>query len=348
MIVNEKQMPYRFYARHIKEGVVRYVENGKDVLYLVTNEALKKMNPSFEGKPIYVFHVDKVDLDNLRETADGYVVKSFYNEFDGAWWLEGIAVSDKAFDAIKKGWGVSNAYTPTELGNGGVYHNIDYSKEVLNGVYEHLAIVNNPRYEEACIMTPDEYKDYNQRCKQQLEQLKNSKENEEMALTDEDIKKMADVLLPQLRNSVEEVVEDKLKQAKKNAEEEDHRRLLREADAIAMKPVSDFDGGEEEKFRTLTKKLEELGYSRDLRGNKKENEVETPTGDEDATHERKDIDLENACKNEEEEETKEEKKENSKGYFSFLKNAKANAENSKPVVTTAAGILLGKQRYGKK
>lgn len=49
-------------------------------------------------------------------------------------------------------------------------------------------------------------------------------------------------------------------------EDVDKRELLREADAIAMKPASDFDGGEEEKFRTLTKKLEALGYNRSSRG----------------------------------------------------------------------------------
>lgn len=49
-------------------------------------------------------------------------------------------------------------------------------------------------------------------------------------------------------------------------EDVDKRKLLREADAIAMKPASDFEGGEEEKFRTLTKKLEALGYNRSSRG----------------------------------------------------------------------------------
>ncbi len=43
--------------------------------------------------------------------------------------------------------------------------------------------------------------------------------------------------------------------------DEDKREILREADAIAMKPASEFDGGEEEKFRTLTAKLEELAYN---------------------------------------------------------------------------------------
>ena len=48
--------------------------------------------------------------------------------------------------------------------------------------------------------------------------------------------------------------------------EEDKRKLIGEADAIAMKSADEFEGGAEEKFRTLTKKLEELGYSASSRG----------------------------------------------------------------------------------
>lgn len=338
---NEKQFPVRYFARHIKEGLVHYLEDGEDKLYLVTNEALKRMNKSFEGKPVYVRHVDDVDLGSLREDADGYVVKSFYNEFDGAWWVEMIIVSDAGHEAVEKGWAVSNAYLPTELGSGGVCHDINYHKEVKNGKYEHLAIVDNPRYEEAVIMTPEEFKNFNESKEQELKQLKNSKENEDMAISEEDIQKIGAALLPTLKNAIKEELEC----AKKNAEEEDHRKLLREADAIAMKPSSDFEGGEEEKFRTLTKKLEELGYSKDEAGrNEKKNDLPVPTGDEDAEHRREPLKMDN----EGEEEDKEEKKENSKGWFSSLKNAASRKEESRPAATMASGLALGRQRYGSK
>ena len=45
--------------------------------------------------------------------------------------------------------------------------------------------------------------------------------------------------------------------------EEDKRQILREADRVAMLPISEFEGGEEEKFRTLTALLEKLGYGAD-------------------------------------------------------------------------------------
>lgn len=40
----------------------------------------------------------------------------------------------------------------------------------------------------------------------------------------------------------------------------DKRELIREIVAIAVKPDTDFQGGEEEKFKTILKKAEELGY----------------------------------------------------------------------------------------
>ena len=46
-------------------------------------------------------------------------------------------------------------------------------------------------------------------------------------------------------------------------DEEDKRQILREADKVAMLPISEFEGGEEEKFRTLTALLEKLGYGAD-------------------------------------------------------------------------------------
>lgn len=342
---NEKKLPERYFARHIKEGVVHYLEKGQDNIYLVTNEALKKMNKSFEGKPVYVRHVDKVDVDNLREKADGYVVKSFYNEFDGAWWAEIIVVSDEGHEAVEKGWAVSNAYLPTELGVGGSYHDISYQKEVKNGVYDHLALVDNPRYEEAVIMTPEEFKNFNEGRKQELEQLKNSKENE--MLSKEDMESLVATLKNSLKEEVKNAVNECLAEEKKNAEEKDHRELIREIAAISAKPEEDFDGGMEEKVRTIIGLAEKLGYSKDEAGKnaKKNDDNPAPKGDEDASHEREG-DLINKRKNEDEEkEDKEEKKENSKGFFSALKNAR-NKKDDKYVPTMASGLALGKKRYG--
>ena len=379
MLKNENQMPSRYYARHIKEGLVHYLENGKDTLYLVKNDALKKMNKSFEGKPIYVRHVDSVDMERLRETADGYVVKSFYNEFDGAWWAEIMVVSDAGHAAVKKGWAVSNCYSPTEYGDGGVYHDIGYQKEIRNGEYEHLAIVPNPRYEEAVIMTPEDYEKYNEGKQQEINKLKNSKESE--MLTQEEMEtlvaKVMNSLSEPLKEAVKNAVEAKSEEDKKNAADEDHRALIREIAAVSAKGEGDFSGGLEEKVRTIIGMAEKLGYSKDEAGKnskenecheeeKKENEAEeegekkeepdTKANESDKPEEEvkeneaeAEDKKEDACVNADGEEKKEEeKKENSKGFFSLLKNAKAKSQDGSVTKTMAAGLALGKQRYGSK
>ena len=100
-------------------------------------------------------------------------------------------------------------------------------------------------------------------------------ENKEPMLDEEADKKDAEVVdedeatdLPEADVKVTEVhdeCEDEDK-AKVQDEDVDKRKLIGEADAIAMKPADEFEGGAEEKFRTLTKKLEELGYNSSSRG----------------------------------------------------------------------------------
>lgn len=57
-------------------------------------------------------------------------------------------------------------------------------------------------------------------------------------------------------------VKDEDVEEEKPAKEDDKEGLLRQADAVAMLPVSEFEGGKEEKFRTLTAILEKLGYGK--------------------------------------------------------------------------------------
>jgi hypothetical protein len=135
------------------------------------------MNPTFQGKPVYVDHVDEVDLDNIQTDADGYVIDSFYNKSDGKNWVKFLVVSDRAKEAIRMGWRLSNAYIPTSFSGGGENHAVSFAKEVTGGEYEHLAIVRHPRYEESVIMTPEEFKVYNGEKELELTRLANSKDN---------------------------------------------------------------------------------------------------------------------------------------------------------------------------
>lgn len=211
MIENASQMPKVFYCRHMQPGTARY----ENETILVDGAGMHNLIGSATKRsvPIYVNHQD-VDLKNIKEQAAGYTGESFYNELDGWAWFKMIVVGDEGIDAIKKGWAVSNAYVPSEWGPGGTKNNVPYHREVRNGEFTHLAIVPDPRYEGACIMSPDEFKNYQDTQRKKLAELKNAKEKKPMfklfKTTREEVTNAADATEVQLENgkivSIEEMI----------------------------------------------------------------------------------------------------------------------------------------------
>lgn len=169
-----------YYGIHFYPGVAEYKESD-DLSYRIflNEDTIRKMDPSFAGKPVFVEHVDDVEqnIDKLRGEADGWVVESFFNAADGKHWVKFIVVSEKAERAIKQGLRLSNSYFPLAFGQGGLWNGVTYDKEVTDGAYEHLAIVKTPRYEESVIMTPEQFKAYNDKKLEELKKLSNSKDD---------------------------------------------------------------------------------------------------------------------------------------------------------------------------
>jgi len=174
-IKNASSQPAQiFYGLHFCPGVAQYDEPGKESYKIFLNEStIKKMDKTFQGKPLYVHHVDEVNLDKLQD-ADGFVIESFYNKSDGKHWAKFIVISDDAHKAIKNGWRLSNAYIPTSFAQGGLWNGVEYQKEVMDGEYEHLALVPNPRYDESIILTPEKFKEYNLQKETELLRIANS------------------------------------------------------------------------------------------------------------------------------------------------------------------------------
>ncbi len=170
---NASQFPRVFYCRHMQPGIAKY----ENETILVDTDAIKKMMPSAIGKPVYIFHQD-VDLEKLKEQAAGYIVDSFYLKEDGWAWFKFLAIDDACYNAIEGGWSVSNAYLPTNWGGSGTKNNAPFDREVLDGEFTHLAIVPDPRYEKACIMTSEQFKIYKDNLNRELEELHNSKTNQ--------------------------------------------------------------------------------------------------------------------------------------------------------------------------
>jgi hypothetical protein len=185
LIVNASQLPKRYFGMHFEEGVAEYQSqkenNGQPFRILLQKNALDRMDRTFEGRPIYVRHVNEVNLKELEREAVGIVVKSFLNEHDGKRWVEFVVFGDAGHEKIAAGWKLSNAYDVTESGPGGKWHNVDYLQEVINGSFDHLALVNDPRYENSVIYTPEEFAAYNKKLKTERDaRITNSKGASEM------------------------------------------------------------------------------------------------------------------------------------------------------------------------
>jgi hypothetical protein len=168
-----------FYGMHFYPGIAAYQEqDGGELRVFLNEDTIRSMDPSFAGRPIFVSHVDEVDsdIDEVKDEADGWVLESFFNASDGKHWVKFIIVSKRAERAIARGLKLSNCYVPNKYGSSGTWNGLDYDKEITGAIYEHLAIVPNPRYEESIIMTPDEFKKYNEEKLTELKRLSNSKE----------------------------------------------------------------------------------------------------------------------------------------------------------------------------
>lgn len=162
--------PKFYYAKHMQPGVAAY-ENEN---LLVDTDAMKQMLTTGKGMPVYVLHQTGVPLDQQKERAGGYITRSFYNELDGWAWFEIMLLDDDAQDAIRKGWSVSNAYVPTKFSGSGTKNNVPFQRQVLEGKFTHLALVPNPRYENACVMTPEQFAAYQDEQRAKLKELTNS------------------------------------------------------------------------------------------------------------------------------------------------------------------------------
>lgn len=175
IVTNATQEPRVYFGMHFVDGVAYYA--GDDKMIYVSADTAKAMDKTFTGKPVFVQHKSDWELSEIEEISDGYVIRSFFNPNDGKHWVEFIITSDEGHKAIKEGKRLSNGYEVVGKAGSGQFHGIDYVEEYTEAVYNHLALVDNPRYDEGFILTPEEFKNYNDNLKaQNKEQIHNSKE----------------------------------------------------------------------------------------------------------------------------------------------------------------------------
>lgn len=120
---------------------------------LIRKESLDKFIQSMVGAPVIINHKDltKNNVDSLRV---GVITRVWFDEKDGWYWCEGVIWDETAINLIQdEGWSVSCSYDVKLADDaGGTENNVPYDIEFLDGVFTHLAIVDNPRYERANIV----------------------------------------------------------------------------------------------------------------------------------------------------------------------------------------------------
>ncbi len=340
---NSSKEPQVYYGRHISAGVCGYLQE----TILITDDTLKKMDTTFAGKPVYVDH-QSVDLPNLQTQADGYVSESFYLKEDGSHWAKFIAVSDKAHEAIKNGYRLSNAYKPIAFGVGGTWHNVSYDREIVEGEYNHLALVKNPRYEESIILTPEQFKQYKEEKAKQLEQMVNSKENPEGE------KKMKWNLFKKDKTPADDLQNSIVK-----LEDGTEMELQTILNAVAKKNEEDKAKADEEKKKEEEKKNDEELMKKEIKVGEKSMSVEDLVKEyQQMCKKNEETDEEKKKKEEEEKKKKDEEEKNKKNALEEEEKRKQellNAGNDifkndvKVVADTSERQLArGAEKYGSK
>ncbi len=136
----------KFRCKMIEPGLVSYVDQGGGI-ELLRKETIEKCLNSILGNPVTIGHVN-VSESNRTEIENGVVEGAEPTAADDGWfYVYGTVDTEQAKSLIRRGQAPSCAYRVTSFGPGGVYHGIRYDKEITGLEFEHLAIVEKPRYE---------------------------------------------------------------------------------------------------------------------------------------------------------------------------------------------------------
>ena len=126
----------------IEKGVCEYAD---ERVYL-SEETLFRCLPTIKGRPVIIDHKTGITPENMNDYAVGYVTG--FN-MQSACDCDFVIFEDEGKAVIAEGYSVSCAYKPKAFGPGGTWHNVPYDREITDLEYTHLALVQNPRYEDA-------------------------------------------------------------------------------------------------------------------------------------------------------------------------------------------------------
>lgn len=338
---NATDFPKFYFVRHMQAGLCGY----EDETILVDNDAMRRLGETFNGKPVYIDHRD-VDLDTMKADAVGYVTDTWIDGNDGWLWSKIMVTDDEAHEVLANGWAVSNAYIPTEWGDGGLKHNLPYDRRVINGEFTHLALVDNPRYEDAKVYTPSQYEARNNQLMNSLA----SKPTEEkkgfimkfFKNKKEEVSNASDADTLEYTNAKGETVEvavSEMVNAIENAQKQERTVKV---------------NGKEMKLSDVVKAYEALNAKKGKKNEDDEDEMENESDEDEKENMSDEDDYENESDEEMENEDDEDEKEaakgkkNSKDHFKTLSNASKRNSFQPITIDTTAAKLARAAKYGSK
>ena len=200
-------------------------------------EELEKSAKDFEGMPLKYGHEwVQPEKRNIKIGAVSGEVK-----LEEPYLIADIKIYDK--DAIEeitaKGIvDLSPGYKAHYKQESGEYNGEKYEFKQEDIKYNHLAVVENGRSGKEVRIN---------------DEMPQGSKNREVNNMPKNLKQDVLYALSHAKKVYDECITSK-------TDDTDKRELIREIVAIAVKPDTDFEGGEEEKFKTILKKAEELGY----------------------------------------------------------------------------------------
>jgi len=330
---------------------------------LVSQETLEAISKSIMGVPVVIDHPEDLINDENIKTLDvvGRVADMHYEAEDDFWYAHFVIDDQRGVDLLNQGFGISTAWFGDKYASGGTLNNVGYDRELLEGRYEHLAIVKTPRYEMAVNPIFLNSKSCNEN--QPDSNIKvtniilNSNEQKGSSMIGKIFKKL--VSREEIKtNEGEEVFVNvdgtdvpisqmisELKLNKKNAEEkkEEEKKMANGADEV------DVDG-EKISVNELVKRYK-AGQKKNEVEEKKEEKKDEKKNEADPKEEEK----KNSDDEDEDDKKKEAKKKNSldetEKNFQMIKSLHENGityELEDKFLSTHERVQLGKDRYGKR
>jgi hypothetical protein len=127
-------------AAFMVPGLCSYESDGNGI-WKFDKVAIDDSINSFIGKPVQIGH-------DIGTPESGYVCGVYFDEQYGFYVATFFLLDEKAEEMINSGKYYPSCFyvVEEESGAGGVYNEIAYSNEILKARFDHLAIVETPRY----------------------------------------------------------------------------------------------------------------------------------------------------------------------------------------------------------